>query len=189
MKRIALLTLLLSLCVVGLVNAQDEDPRENACYDGGAMEGKCGVFDNDEANEWAWNCGYYYADYLKGSIGVDEVPETCDSLLDKSVASPLSLCIKIAGDDYIWIQGFPNQSGNAALYLGESPAPRDTAPCDSRIPAKDAVIWMQTPNYVSYSTALTMCNEADTSQIWNSAFQLSDPALPNFNWFCVVSTT
>lgn len=195
MKRLfVLVILLLSLIVVGVSSAQQstEDPKENACYDGGDLEGKCGVFKTEAETEWAWNCGHYYAQYVSGKISLEQAPETCHILFETITVSPLSLCIylgeesrAVASGMYIWLQGFANNPGNSTLYYAEGGG-RSTSPCDTLKPLGAPSIWMQTPAYVSYEEALAQCNAADPSEEWNDAYQLSDPALSNFNWYCTV---
>jgi hypothetical protein len=48
--------------------------RANACYPGGAMEGKCDT-------EWEWTCGWYLIRYNAGMYSRSQVPATCASLL------------------------------------------------------------------------------------------------------------
>jgi len=194
MQRIMwLLVLLLSLGLVGVVSAQepDEDPRENACYNGGDLEGKCSIWDTEQETEWAWNCGYYYAEYVGGEISLDEAPETCKILFE--TIKPFALCLYLGGINreiadglYMLIQGAPNQPSNARLYIYG--ALRSTSPCDELESSNDSVIWMQTPAYIDYQPALDRCAAADPSVNWNLAFPLNDPGLANFNWYCMVAS-
>ncbi|GEM_PF-1970401 len=192
MKRIGVfLVLLLSFILVGVVNAQDEteDPHENACYTGGDLEGKCSAFETEEEDEWAWNCGYYYASYVSGKISLEQAPETCKIIFETIVVEPISLCLKLGGSngrieegEYIWLQDFPNVPDNATYHTYFLRG--DASPCDVLKVDETPVIWMQTTSFVSYDTALDMCAETDPSVTWNDAGQLSDPALSGFNWYC-----
>lgn len=197
MKRMTLwLVFVLALCLVSVVNAQDEteDPKQNACYDGGVLEGKCSNWDTEAEIEWAWNCGFYYSAYASGKISREETPETCHILFDTipEVISEISLCIYLGGGEtrvaeageYIWLQGSPNTAGNATLHFTKG---RSTSPCDSIEPSSIPVIWMQSSAEVSYPDALALCQEADPSQTWNSANLLEAPELTNFNWYCTIS--
>lgn len=191
MKRMALLIiLLLSSIFVGVVSAQEdtEDPNENACYAGGDLEGKCGVFETEEEIEWAWNCGHYYAQYIGGTISLEQAPDTCKLLFEK--VEPFALCLYLGGGktraieagEYLLIEGAPNITGNSTHYLYG--LGRNTSPCDELVPSGINTIWMQTPSFVTYDAALASCAEADPSAEWNDAFQLEDPDLSGFNWFC-----
>jgi hypothetical protein len=81
MKRvlITLFVLVAALSVANLTLAQTEPaqtPTENACYAGGAWEGKCD-WPTDAEDDWAWTCGWYYARLIDGRITSDQYPAEC----------------------------------------------------------------------------------------------------------------
>jgi hypothetical protein len=59
----------------GNPNNPRENARANACFNGGAMAGKC-----DDA--WEWNCGWFMIRYDAGMISRADFPPTCSSLLE-----------------------------------------------------------------------------------------------------------
>jgi hypothetical protein len=86
MKRLMfpLFVLVATLSVAGIALAQStpaEDPKDNVCYAGGVWESRCD-WPTDAEDEWAWNCGWYYARVLDGRIGAEEAPSTCKLLID-----------------------------------------------------------------------------------------------------------
>ncbi|MCU0476314.1 MAG: hypothetical protein MUC99_09420 [Anaerolineae bacterium] len=85
MKRWIVLVLALVSLTSAALAADDttEDPRENACYAGGTLEGKCD-WPTDAEDEWAWNCGWYLAAYENGRASADSLPETCKILIDQA---------------------------------------------------------------------------------------------------------
>jgi hypothetical protein len=81
MKRMlmTLFVLVAALSMASVTLAQSEpaeDPKENACYAGGAWEGKCD-WPTDAEDEWAWTCGWHYARLIDGRISADQYPEAC----------------------------------------------------------------------------------------------------------------
>jgi hypothetical protein len=76
MKRllITLFVMLAALSVASVTLAQT--PTENACYAGGAWEGKCD-WPTDAEDDWAWTCGWYYARLIDGRITSDQYPADC----------------------------------------------------------------------------------------------------------------
>jgi hypothetical protein len=78
------LLLIFFLFSTGFVLAQTDDvdnpndPRvnetANACFEGGAMEGKC-------ATEWEWVCGWYMIRLDYGIFSREEIPGSCAILL------------------------------------------------------------------------------------------------------------
>jgi hypothetical protein len=194
MKRVVML-LVLVLCIVftGAVFAQDEgaaeDPKENACYTGGDLEGKCD-WPTDAEDEWAWECGYYYAGFMSGKF--NETPEWCDILfaeVEEGVA-PVNLCITVdsgAGRDALLfhevkVTGYANQPGNSTLYSFYTRVVAD--PCDDDFAMTGIESqWMQTPGYIEYEDALVMC-EAALGTEFVDAFQIEHKDLPAFNFVC-----
>lgn len=87
MKHWTMMVAVLAMLVVsGAALANDgmtEDPRENACYAGGTLEGKCD-WPTDAEDEWAWNCGWYLAAYQNGRASADSLPETCAILISQA---------------------------------------------------------------------------------------------------------
>jgi hypothetical protein len=194
MKRVLmLLVLALSVAFTGAVFAQEngtaEDPKENACYAGGDLEGKCD-WPTDAEDEWAWECGYYYAGFMSGKF--NETPEWCSVLfatVEEGVA-PVNLCIAIesapARDAFFFhevkVTGYANQPGNSTLYSYFTRVTAD--PCDDNfaVTGVDSQ-WMQTPGYIAYDEALEMC-EAALGTEFVDAFQIEHKDLPNFNFVC-----
>jgi hypothetical protein len=85
------------LSVASLTVAQStpaEDPKDNACYAGGAWEGKCD-WPTDAEDEWAWNCGWYYARIIDGRIGAAQYPADCGEQVSITCYenTPTVLCI------------------------------------------------------------------------------------------------
>lgn len=83
LKTVVILVLTALLGVVSLAVAQtpaDEDPAENICYDGGLWEGKCGDWPTEAEIEWAWTCGWYFAQSTAGRIPLSAIPSYCPSL-------------------------------------------------------------------------------------------------------------
>ena len=193
MKRVVML-LVLALCMVftGAAFAQDEgtaeDPKENACYAGGDLEGKCD-WPTDAEDEWAWECGFYYAGFMNGKF--NETPERCDILFAKvegEVVAPVDLCIPVSSGperamyfNEVKVTGYANQPGNSTLYayFGRGAA----EPCDDSFAVDFDSQWLQTPAYIEYEDALTMC-EAALGTEFVDAFQIAHEALPNFNFVC-----
>lgn len=190
MRRLSLLcVLILAFVVVGLSSAQErrEDPRENACYDGGDLEGKCGIFSTKDAVEWAWNCGYYYAQYTQNKLSLEAAPETCRILFEQlkpvvGIEKCLETSIPTLGQGYLHIKNEPNQLGNATLYLVGKRAV--SSPCDELAPLDIEVVWMADPTFQSKEAALQLCRDTIPSVDWNDA-NLIGADLPNFNWYCV----
>ena len=191
MKRVVML-LVLCIAVTGAVFAQDEgaaeDPKENACYTGGDLEGKCD-WPTDAEDEWAWECGFYYAGFMNGKF--DETPERCDVLfakVDGAVVAPVSLCIPLESGparaiyfNEVKISGYANQPGNSTLYAHYT---RDAGePCDENSALELVSQWMQTPDEIESKDALAMCEAAlDTEFV--DAFPIAHKDLPNFNFVC-----
>jgi len=190
MKHISMvLALMLTFVIVGVSSAQErrEDPRENACYAGGDLEGKCSIFSTDAQNDWAWNCGYYYAQYSQSKLSLEKAPETCHILFEqlKPIAGfekCLTTSIPTLGEGYLLIKNEPNKLGNATLYLVEKRASDN--PCDELSPFDIEVVWMAHPDFQSKEDALQLCRDTIPSVDWNDA-NLIGADLPNFNWYCV----
>jgi hypothetical protein len=78
-RFLTLFVLVAALSVASVALAQStpaEDPKDNACYAGGAWEGKCD-WPTEAEDEWAWNCGWYYARVIDGRIGAAQYPADC----------------------------------------------------------------------------------------------------------------
>lgn len=54
--------------------------KDNACYAGGAWEGKCD-WPTEAETEWAWNCGWYYARVFDGRLSATQAPADCKFLV------------------------------------------------------------------------------------------------------------
>jgi hypothetical protein len=171
--------LMLSVLMMGVISVSQaqsgsgakEDPAENACYAGGALEGKCD-WPTEAESEWAWNCGYYYAQYQRGLISASQAPSWCGSMFP---ALWLNTCIAV-GPDSVRLVGDPNVPGNASYY----PSPDCSGAASSL-----TLIWMQTSAYVSYERALELCSEANSSTSWDDAYQISGSTLSGFNFICI----
>jgi hypothetical protein len=92
MKRvlITLFVLVAALSVASLTLAQStpaETPTENACYAGGAWDGKCD-WPTEAEDNWAWTCGWYYARVIDGRIGAAQAPETCKFVAEEEPVDP-----------------------------------------------------------------------------------------------------
>lgn len=194
MKRVVmLLMLMMSIVFTGAVFAQDtdaEDPKENACYTGGDLEGKCD-WPTEAEDEWAWECGYYYAGFMSGKFS--ETPERCDILfatVEEGVA-PVDLCIRIEmgadGRDAfpfseVKLTGYANQPGNATLYTYLTRIAID--PCDDNFAMKYIVSqWMQTPTDLDFPEAFDIC-EAALGTVNVGVIPITHKSLPNFNFVC-----
>ncbi|GEM_PF-1823988 len=78
-KFVILLICMLSMIALAPVMAQEDDvpannPSDNWCFDGGPLEGKCGLGDTDES-QWYWLYGYFAAQVAKGEARVIDLPE------------------------------------------------------------------------------------------------------------------
>ncbi|MCU0466596.1 MAG: hypothetical protein MUF38_18770 [Anaerolineae bacterium] len=174
---IVLGVILLALGLGHISTAQEESPSENACYAGGAWEGKCDWPDDTERTEWAWTCGHYYARVLTGRAALTNVPVWCGLGMAETVTpEPFVLCVglSVAGD--LLIQGAPNQLGNTTLYAPGSGCSGPVGP--------GAVIWMQTSGFIEQAEALAECNAAAPSVTWMDAYQLPGTGLGGFNFVC-----
>jgi hypothetical protein len=60
----------------GNPNNPHDNARANACFNGGAMAGKC-----DDA--WEWECGWFMIRYDAGVISPSDFPTACSSLLER----------------------------------------------------------------------------------------------------------
>lgn len=110
MKRLmtlfALVLTLLSMTV--LTAAQDEpvtneDPTENACYEGGLLEGKCD-WPTDAEDEWAWNCGWHLASVLSRRSTVDQFPADCGFFTELYACAVMLVPDELVGE--IDLEGF-----------------------------------------------------------------------------------
>lgn len=104
MKRLitlfALVLTLMSMTV--LAAAQDEpvateDPTENACYDGGLLEGKCD-WPTDAEDEWAWNCGWHLASVLSRRSTVEQFPADCGFFAELYACAVIRVPDELADD-------------------------------------------------------------------------------------------
>lgn len=199
MKRaVMLLVLILSLVFTGVVFAQDtdmvEDPKENACYAGGDLEGKCD-WPTEAEDEWAWECGFYYAGFMNGKF--NETPEWCSVLfatIEEGVA-PVDLCISMAlgspVKDAIYfhevkLTGYANQPGNSTVYANPGRVMVD--PCDDNFAVNIKSQWMQTADHIEYEEELDMCEVALGTEFVNS-FPIEHKTLPGFNFVCFENLT
>ncbi len=77
MKYVLTILLLIITSVVILTPASAQDADDNACYTGGAMEGKC-------TSDWHWICGWYVDNWLdKGGWSAyppTDFPDWCDPI-------------------------------------------------------------------------------------------------------------
>ncbi len=85
---------------------------DNACDEGGSLEGKCD-WPTDEEDAWAWTCGWYIAQFENGAIVLSEVPEWCNY-----GAAPATLCYNSSapGQRDFSLIGALNSEGNAGGY-------------------------------------------------------------------------
>lgn len=193
-RLLVVLIVMLGLTVVGVVSAQDdgeqvEDPTENACYEGGALEGKCD-WPTDAEDEWAWACGWYYAAFIGGRI--DSAPEWCDILFSKIEPgepgeSLYPICAYVNDPQYysVMLHYGPNQAGNSTLYGGVSRIALE--PCDPSFESSVKSLWVQTPEPIGYTEALQMCADYfQTDEV--NASQIDHPKLENFNFVCFEGT-
>jgi hypothetical protein len=64
-------------------------PADNACYEGGVMEGKC-------VGDWEWKAGWHLARFLAGTMTREQVPQDFQIVLPPPAEpgdEPLRLCI------------------------------------------------------------------------------------------------
>jgi hypothetical protein len=110
MKQVLLILLLIILSTLAVFAQTDDegnpnDPtvndHANACYNGGAMEGKCDT-------QWEWECGWYMIRYDYSLISREEIPIRCDSLLPSDVPP----AVRSDGEE-IWCY----TNGNESFYL------------------------------------------------------------------------
>jgi hypothetical protein len=93
MKRvlITVFVLVAALGVASITLAQSEPaqtPTENACYAGGAWDGKCD-WPTEAEDNWAWTCGWYYARVIDGRIGAAQAPATCKFVAEQEPVDPV----------------------------------------------------------------------------------------------------
>jgi hypothetical protein len=93
MKRvlITVFVLVAALSVASITLAQSEPaqtPTENACYAGGAWDGKCD-WPTEAEDNWAWTCGWYYARVIDGRIGAAQAPATCKFVAEQEPVDPV----------------------------------------------------------------------------------------------------
>lgn len=72
---------------------------DNACYEGGVMEGKC-------VGDWEWKAGWHLARFLSGMMTREQVPQDFQIVLPPPAepgSEPLRLCIT-ESDDYITVR-------------------------------------------------------------------------------------
>jgi hypothetical protein len=103
MKRvlITLFVLVAALSVASVTLAQSEPaetPAENACYAGGAWDGKCD-WPTEAEDNWAWTCGWYYARVIDGRISAAEAPETCKFVAEQEPVDPVDPEVCAPQDD------------------------------------------------------------------------------------------
>lgn len=68
---------------------------DNACYEGGVMEGKC-------VGDWEWKAGWHLARFLAGTMTREQVPQDFQIVLPPPAepgSEPLRLCITDSDDD------------------------------------------------------------------------------------------
>ena len=82
MKQIVttFLVLAAAIGVFSIAFAQTDAAKDNACYAGGAWEGKCD-WPTEAETEWAWNCGWYYARVFDGRLSATQAPADCKFLV------------------------------------------------------------------------------------------------------------
>lgn len=90
------------------------DPRENACYTGGAMEAKCDT-------DWAWTCGWYLAQWINagGWAGNYALPDDCFGLLSPASTLPpypSAGCIPLTSQYYADFNGGWSMPNGTPLY-------------------------------------------------------------------------
>lgn len=78
MQKLMIL-LLCMLMIVPVMAQEDEEtpansPSQNWCFDGGPLEGKCGLGDTAES-QWMWLHGFYSAQVANGTLLVIDIPE------------------------------------------------------------------------------------------------------------------
>ncbi len=93
------LSAVLGLGLIAAADSQPEPgtPRDNACYEGGVMAGKCTL-------DWHWEGGWYLARFLSGDLTRQQVPDDFQILLPPppppvvdGVASPVTTICKAYG--------------------------------------------------------------------------------------------
>jgi hypothetical protein len=93
-KKLWLILIVVLLAVPLAVHAQESVP-DNACYEGGSMEGNC-------TTEWHWTCGWYLARYEVGIFSRGQVPQTCQVLLAPQVfAAGATLDVVVCDGRYV----------------------------------------------------------------------------------------
>lgn len=84
---VSLILVLASVTIVFAADGVDDNgnPNDplinedaNACFGGGALEGKCDT-------DWEWTCGWHLIRYNEGVITADEFPLECSSLLPQEL--------------------------------------------------------------------------------------------------------
>ena len=112
MKKLRLIALVLVVLMVGalsLVQAQEDD---NACYAGGALDGRC-------ESAWDWICGYYLQQWeaAGGWNGNYAFPDWCDP------DSLLPLRPEVPPGDPVSLISCYHDGTNSFYYNGLSPSP------------------------------------------------------------------
>ena len=128
-RRLVMAVMLLG--VWGVSTAQDGAPLPNdpavnedanACYEGGSMEGKCGLdADGDGTLEqheldWAWACGWYTIRVEAGIIAASGVPAWCGS----SQAELPANCYNHAGSGSVMYTGPANTINNMMYFFEDN---------------------------------------------------------------------
>ena len=130
MKRLMMLAVLL-LGVWGMSAAQDGAPLPNdpavnedanACYEGGSMEGKCGLdADGDGTLEqheldWAWACGWYAIRIEAGMIPASGLPAWCGAAQPEIPAN----CYNHTGGGSVLYIGPANTINNMMYFFEDN---------------------------------------------------------------------
>lgn len=112
-QLIVCIVLIMSVTIIAPILAQDNNPSDNWCFDGGPLEGQCGKGDTDESS-WLWLYGFYRAQVSKGALDVNDVPEEYRIGLEDSARGSSSGEVTVIRDG----DGNVVSSGNSPNFVG-----------------------------------------------------------------------
>jgi hypothetical protein len=167
-KKLFSLGGMIVLFVIATMAFAQDDNSDNACYDGGSMEGKCNLGTEDETR-WAWTCGWYIARVDAGVWGESSVPEWCNYVINVSVPHPVPVsdCFaSLVQWEDIRLVGPLNTLNNVELYLS-----RDGS-CDNLIPGN--LFFIVTTNSVVRADVDVVCASIHPSAFTPSGWIMSN---------------
>jgi hypothetical protein len=198
MKSFLLLAFILLFASLAVLSQEDvsndpnDNPDANACFEGGAMEGKCNQdIDGDGVVEdfevlWAWQCGWYMVRYDYEIYSRDEIPGACDTLLP-------ALPERTAEDNCYILRDIGNIQ-ISLLYTGPSNSPYNFLKFNNLNCMGNPVAFSpsNTESLVSantYPEAFAICQSLPGLQVFmeNSPMQSHDPSAPANLWYCTLN--